>query len=164
MAETTKIASADKEVSQVSAKVRGLHISPRKVRLVADLVKGKQVDEALTTMTFLNKKAAKSVKKLIDSGIANAKHNFNLDTEKLYIKTLTVDGGPVLMTFSPRAQGRAFPKRKRTSHLILTLGILKNAPKKLIKAARPAVVAETKEKFEEQGGPAALDTEKKETK
>ncbi len=112
-----------KLVTEVKASLTGAHISPRKARLVADLLKHKQVAEALDILKFLTKKAAHPIRKLVDSGVANALHNFQIESERLFIKHLSVDGGPVMKRYQPRAQGRAFPIRKRTSHINLILGV-----------------------------------------
>lgn len=106
---------------QVTAKLNHLRISPRKVRLVTDLIKGLSVKEAKTQLRFAIKKSASPILKLLDSAISNAKHNFNLDEDNLYIAKLTVDGGPSLKRWMPRAMGRATPILKRTSHISLVL-------------------------------------------
>jgi large subunit ribosomal protein L22 len=85
------------------------------------MVRKTPVDTALEQLRFSSKKAALPLAKLINSGIANAIHNFNLNRDNLYIKSLTVDGGPVYKRYAPRAQGRAFTERKRTSHINLVL-------------------------------------------
>jgi large subunit ribosomal protein L22 len=109
------------QVKEVKAFARYIHVSPRKLRLVADLVRKHQVDSALEQLRFSSKKAALPIAKAINSAIANAVHNFNLNKEDLFIKTLTVDGGPVYKRYAPRAQGRAFTERKRTSHISVVL-------------------------------------------
>lgn len=120
--------TGDKEVK---AFARRIHVSPRKARVVVDLLRGLSVDEALLQLAFLTKKAATPIKKLLDSAIANASHNFELPRERLFIKNFTVDGGPVFFRYTPRAQGRALPVRKRTSHLNLVLGVsAKSTPPK----------------------------------
>ncbi len=105
---------------EVIAKARYIRISPRKVRLVADLVRGLDVDKALAQLRFYRKAAAKPLIKLIESGVANAEHNFKL-SGGLFIKKITVDGGPVLKRWRARAFGRAAPIRKRSSHINLVL-------------------------------------------
>lgn len=106
---------------EVVAKLRRLRIAPRKVRLVADLIRGKKVDEAINILTFLNKKAAKPVLKLLKSAIANAEHNFKLKKDNLFISKITVDEGPKFKRWMPRARGRADLILKRTSHITLVL-------------------------------------------
>jgi len=125
-----------KIITEVKARAGGIHISPRKARLVARLLKDMPVETALSQLKFLTKKAARPISKLIDSAVANASHNHQIEKERLFIKNLTIDGGPVYMRYMPRAQGRALPVRKRTSHMNLILGvgkkaILKPAGKKL---------------------------------
>ncbi|MBY0452604.1 MAG: 50S ribosomal protein L22 [Bdellovibrionaceae bacterium] len=97
-------------------------VSAQKARLVADTVRGKSVDEALKTLTYMNKKTAILIKKLIESAVANADYKKTMNMDKLFVKTLTVDGGPVLKRFRPRAQGRAFGVRKKLSHINVVIG------------------------------------------
>ncbi len=95
--------------------------SPRKVRLVADLVRGKKVNHALTVLDFLSKKASEPIKGAIESAVANARHNFNMDPERLYVKDIRVDEGTVLKRYSPKARGSASIIKKRTSHIFVAL-------------------------------------------
>jgi len=95
--------------------------SPRKTRLVTDLVKGKKVGEALTALAFLEKRAADPIAKLIRSALANAEKQGEV-AMNLYIKTITVDKGLVRVKFMPRAFGRAAPVRNRMSHVKVELG------------------------------------------
>ncbi len=106
----------------VHAFLRSLRMSPRKVRLVIDAVRGKSVKDADIRLSLMNKGAALPVLKLLRSAIANAEHNFKLAPESLYIKAITADGGPTLKRSRPRAFGRAAPIRKRTTHLSIVLG------------------------------------------
>jgi len=106
---------------EVVAKLRYLRIAPRKVRLVADLIRKKPVNEALVILDFTRKKAALPLKKLLNSAIANAKNNFQLDPSNLYISKITVDEGPKYKRWMPRARGRADLILKRTSHITLVL-------------------------------------------
>ncbi len=112
-----------KEITEVKASAKGIHISPRKARLVANLLKNLPVSDALIQLDFQLKKASLPIKKLVDSAVANAHHNFQIDSNRLFVKNLSVDGGRVFFRYTPRAQGRAFPIRKRTSHINLILGI-----------------------------------------
>jgi large subunit ribosomal protein L22 len=105
----------------VTAELKNYRQSPRKVRLVVDAVRGKQVNAALTTLTFMPKKASKAVKKLVESAIANASHNFNLNPETLFVKEITVDQGPILKRWRARARGRAASIHKHTSHIKVVL-------------------------------------------
>lgn len=106
---------------EVAARAKYARISPRKARLVADLVRGKAVEEALNTLTFTKKAFAKKLTKLIKSAVANAQQNTNMDVDTLWIKKIYVDGGPTLKRFMPRAMGRATMIRKRTSHVTVVL-------------------------------------------
>jgi len=108
-------------MKEVKAYLRYLRIAPRKVRLVADLIRGKSVEEAERILNFTRKKAALPLLKLLKSAIANAKHNFNLDAKNLYISKITVDEGPKMEKIFPRARGRADIIQKKTSHITLVL-------------------------------------------
>lgn len=106
---------------EVKASLRNLRIAPRKVRLVADMVRGKMVAEAKLQLAHNKKRASLPVLKLINSAVANADHNFNIDTATLRIKAIMVDQGPMLKRFMPRAFGRAAEIQKRMSHIRLVL-------------------------------------------
>ena len=106
---------------EVKASLKHARVGAQKARLVIDLVRGKDVNEAIKTLTFLNKKTAGLVKKLIESAVANAEYKKVMDVDNLYVKTIWVDQGPVLKRFRPRAQGRAFGVRKKTSHINVVL-------------------------------------------
>ncbi len=107
---------------EVVAKLRYYRMSPRKMRLVADLIRGKSVEDALTTLRFLKKKAATPIAKLIKSAIANAENRWELiDVGELYIKEIFVDQGPMLKRFRPAPMGRAHRILKRTSHVTVKL-------------------------------------------
>lgn len=106
----------------ISAKIKYLRISPRKVRLVADLIRNKPVGEAQAILKFTAKKASKPLLKLLDSSIANAKNNFKKDISTLYISSIKVDGGPILKRTMPRSRGTAFAIQKKTSHITIVLG------------------------------------------
>jgi len=122
---------------KIRAELNYLRISPRKVRLVADLVRGKQGLEAKRILSFTNKGAAKSLLKLLNSAIANAKDNFQLVPEDLQISGLLVNEGPKLKRWRPRARGQAYEIQKKTSHIIITLREIdkerKKIPKKILK-------------------------------
>ncbi|MBI3248541.1 MAG: 50S ribosomal protein L22 [Deltaproteobacteria bacterium] len=98
------------------AVTRNIRISPQKARLVADLIRGKQVEEALLVLRFTQKKAARIFVKTLQSAIANATETQSVDPDALYVKRTYVDGGATIKRFTPRAHGRATPIRKRTSH------------------------------------------------
>lgn len=118
-----KNTTTKKDVKEVKAFARFIHVSPQKLRLVADLVRNRSVGSALEQLTYSSKNAALPLSKVINSAIANAQHNFDLNKDNLYIKAVSIDGGPVYKTYAPRAQGRAFVVRKRTSHINLVLGV-----------------------------------------
>ena len=106
----------------MKASVMHVRISPRKVRLVVDVVRGKSVSQALSILAFTRKKAALPVQKLLKSAVANAAENHGVsDVDNLVIDRITVDEGPALKRFMPRARGRATPIRKRTSHIQIIL-------------------------------------------
>ena len=109
-------------------------MSPRKVRLVVDAVRGMAVAPALAQLTFMSRAAARPVKKLLESAIANAEHNFKLDRAGLYIKAALVPQGPTLKRWRPRAMGAAAPILKRTSHVTLVLESKTGAKKEAKKA------------------------------
>lgn len=105
----------------VKAKLSYLRISPRKVRLVANMVRGIAVDKALAMLGFDPHYSARDLKKLIASAIANAKHNHHIDEDNLFVKAIKVDMGPSFKRFFPRAHGRAAPLKRRTSHITVVL-------------------------------------------
>ena len=96
-------------------------MAPRKVRILADLLIGKSAAEAIVQLEQSRRTAARPLLKLLQSAIANAKHNYESDESSLMVKQITVDGGPILYRWMPRAMGRATPIRKRTAHIVLTL-------------------------------------------
>ncbi|HIJ78534.1 MAG: 50S ribosomal protein L22 [Desulfobulbaceae bacterium] len=100
---------------------RYIRISPQKARLVADLVRGKSVEYALTTLRFMPKKGARILKKVIESALANATQNDAIDVDTLIVKKIHIDGGPMQKRTSPRAMGRATRILKRTSHITVVL-------------------------------------------
>ncbi|MCD4693921.1 50S ribosomal protein L22 [bacterium] len=112
---------------EVRAKAKFVRISPRKVRLVVDLVRGLGAVKALSQLKFVNKKSAHPVYKLVESGLANAENNYNLDRNNLFIKEIRVDEGKTLKRIFPRAYGRAAPIRKRTSHISVVIGEIKDS-------------------------------------
>ncbi len=114
---------------EVKAILKYIRISPRKVRLTAGLIKKMTVQEALAQLNFLPGKSAKPISKLLKSAIANAKHNFKLDPENLYVSGIKVDQGPSLKRSMPRARGSASPILKRSSHVTLILRELSGAKK-----------------------------------
>ncbi len=105
----------------VTASARGLRISPRKMRLVTNLVKDLQVGEAITQLTFTNKKAAGMLIKLLKSAVANAENNFSLKPEQLYVKSISCDMGLTAKRYFPRARGSAFVIRRKQAHVNVVL-------------------------------------------
>ena len=109
-----------------TANLRHARVSARKARLVADLVRGKDVGQALDVLAYLPKKTAPIIKKLIEAAVANAEHYAEhhgtaVDVDQLYVKTIMVGAGPTLQRFRPRAQGRATPILKQTAHITVVL-------------------------------------------
>ena len=104
-----------------TVKLRHLHIAPRKVRLVANLIKNLPTNEAEAQLMILPKRSAEPILKLLKSGVANMVNNRKLDPEKLVIEKITVDEGPSLKRFLPRSMGRATPLLKRTCHVTIVL-------------------------------------------
>jgi large subunit ribosomal protein L22 len=104
-----------------TAKGRFLRVTPRKARLVVDLIRGKHTDEALSTLQFTPKRASKTVEKVLKSAIANAEQSADVNVDNLFISKATVDGGPALKRFRPAPMGRAVRVLKRTSHITIEL-------------------------------------------
>ena len=102
---------------KAKATARYVRISPYKARLVIDLIRGKDVAEALKILSFTPKKAARIIKKVLESAIANAENNYGMDVDKLYVSVAYVDEGPRLKRIWPRGWGRASRILKRTSHI-----------------------------------------------
>lgn len=106
---------------EARAKLSFARLSPRKTRLVVDMVRGKGIQDALTILRFSPQPSAKLVSKLLQSAVANAEQKGASDVDRLFVKTIFVDAGPVLKRFTPRAMGRASKIRKPTSHLTVVL-------------------------------------------
>jgi large subunit ribosomal protein L22 len=106
---------------EVTAKLSFARVGCQKARLVADQVRGKAVNDAIKLLSFSSKKSAVMIKKLIESAVANAEQKKVMDVDNLVVKTICVDQGPSLKRFRPRAQGRAFGVRKKTSHINVIL-------------------------------------------
>jgi large subunit ribosomal protein L22 len=115
---------------EIKASLNQLRMSPRKVRLVADVVRGMKTDKALDQLRFGDKKAALPILKLVESAIANAVNNYDLDKDNLYIKSIMIDEGATLKRWTPKAHGRATTVRKRSCHIHLILAELKDSGKK----------------------------------
>jgi large subunit ribosomal protein L22 len=106
---------------ETRAVAKFVRVSPQKIRLIMDEVRGKKVDEALNMLAFTPNKGAGILKKLINSAVANAEQNAGADVDKLYISKIFADEGPTLKRFRPRAMGRATRILKRSSHLTVIL-------------------------------------------
>jgi len=101
--------------------LRYARCSPKKTKMVADSLKGKKALEALELLKFIKKKPARYIEKALRSAIANAEHNFNINANQLYIKSIILGRGPMLKRWNPAAYGRATPIRRRTTHIIVLL-------------------------------------------
>ena len=108
---------------EASSKVRHIRMSPRKLRVVANMVRGEQVESAISTLKLMPKKAARVISKALVSAAANAedKSGGDVDVDNLHIKTIVVDGGPTIKRWMPRAMGRANRINHRTSHLTVVV-------------------------------------------
>jgi large subunit ribosomal protein L22 len=120
------------------AQVRYLRMTPMKCRRVVDLVRGMDVQQALDQLRFQPQAASEPVAKVVASAAANAEHNRQLDRSRLYISQAYVDEGPTLKRFRPRAQGRAYRIRKRTSHITVVVSVRPDDAR-----SRPAAVTTT---------------------
>ena len=126
---------------EITAKLNDYRQSPRKVRLVGGLIRGKKAEQALDILTVTVKRASDPMIGLLKSAIANAKNNFSLNVEDLFVKTLTVDNGAILYRRMPKARGMATPIRKRVSLITLVLGVKEVEVKaKAIKAPKAKAV------------------------
>jgi ribosomal protein L22, bacterial type len=110
------------KVFESKAIARYITVSPFKVRRVVDQIRGKSFEEALMILVFLQYRSSFSVLKVVRSAAKNAQENFGISKSSLYIKNITVSGGPIMKRFRPRAQGRGFPIRKPTAHIYVTVG------------------------------------------
>ena len=109
-------------MKEITAKLNNYRASPRKTRIVADLIKGKKVKDAITQLDFLTKKSANPIVKLLKSAISNARNDFKMaDENNLIVKTITVNAGPVLKRSRPRSRGMANQILKRTSRVMIVL-------------------------------------------
>lgn len=106
---------------EAKAIARHIRIAPRKVRIVVDLIRGKNVGEAFSILKFTPKVASPVVDKVLRSAIANAEHNFDMNVDKLYISEVFVDQGPTMKRIHPRSRGQAFKILKRSSHVTVVV-------------------------------------------
>ena len=127
---------------QVTAKLKYLRIGPRKVRLVADLIRKKKVEEAQAILDFTTKKATEPLLKLLKTAITDARHNFQLEPSNLYISKIIVDEGSKYKRWMPRARGMASQIQKRTSHITLVLDEIEKGLKKAKKRRQKEVKKE----------------------
>ncbi|MDR3157273.1 MAG: 50S ribosomal protein L22 [Lactobacillales bacterium] len=109
------------QITSAKAMAKTVRISPRKTRLVIDLVRGKHIADALAILKFTPNKAATVIEKVLNSAIANAENNFDLDKESLYVSKAYVNEGATMKRFRPRAKGSASPINKRTSHVTIVV-------------------------------------------
>lgn len=109
------------DIAEARAIARYIRISPRKARQVMDLVRGKDLPEALAILKYTPQRASEPISKVIKSAAANAEHNYEMNKDTLYVAECFVDEGPTLKRFQPRAMGRADVKRRRTSHITVVV-------------------------------------------
>ncbi len=107
---------------EAKAVAKYLKVGPQKARLVVDQIRGKKVGEAMRVLTLSDKAVSKDVTKALKSAMANAENNHDMDVDSLFVKSAFADGGPVMKRMRPRAQGRGFVIRKRSSHITIVLG------------------------------------------
>lgn len=117
-----RVANKDK---RPTAQAKYIRISPTKVRVVLDVVRGLSVNEALAVLAAVPKAASEPVKKVIESAVANAEHNQGLSRADLYVEEIYADGGPILKRMNPVSKGRAYRINKRTSHITVKLNTVK---------------------------------------
>jgi large subunit ribosomal protein L22 len=138
------------------AHLRFVRMAPRKLRRVADAIRGKSVREALVMLKFADVYAAEPIEKLVRSAVANAGNNHDMNTDDLYIARITVDGGPggrFTKRLDPRAQGRAYFKRKRLSHVTVVVSEQPPAKPRRKRAGSSVQVAHTTRRRSSRGGP-----------
>ena len=107
--------------SEARAIARYIRLSPRKAREVVDLIRGKDLKEALAILRYTPRRASAPIAKVVQSAAANAEHNYEMNKDSLYVAECYVDQGPIIKRFQPRAMGRADTLRKRTSHITVVL-------------------------------------------
>ena len=117
-------------IDQARATAKFVRVSPRKARLVADLVRGKSVQQAREILAFATRDAAVPVRKVLESAAANADNNHGMRSDELVLAHVTVDPGPTIKRFRPRAQGRASPILKRTCHITIGLAPAHEGPRR----------------------------------
>lgn len=137
---------------EVKAVAKNVRMSAKKVRLVADVIRGNSVNDALQQLMFVNKRAVGPVQKVLQSAVSNAKHNFSLDQDKLYIKEIKVDEAFTIKRWMPRAFGRATPIRKRNSHITVVVAEV-GAPSTEKKEEKPEAKKEVAKKETKKAAP-----------
>ena len=147
---------------EIKAKASSIKTSPRKMRLVADIIRGLKVDQALNQLSFVNKNATEPIGKVLKSAIANAVNNFDLKEDNLFVKEIRIDEGQTMRRWQPKARGRATPIRKRTSHVLLVLGELVESGKAVAKKQKIEAPIKLGAKPEEAEGVKVKKQEKEE--
>ncbi len=148
---------------EIQAKLKHLRMSPRKVRLVVDIVRGLSIPAALDQLKFINKKAALPVAKLLKSAVANGENTYSLKEDNLYIREIRVDEGKTLKRWLPRAHGRATTIRKRASHITLILAEIKPSAKKTKKVVKTEAPIRLDKMMENKGKKSGKETKSKDT-
>lgn len=138
---------------EIKASLNYLRIAPRKVRSIVDLIRGKEIQDAEKQLKFITRRAAGPILKVLKSAIANAKSNFNVEKENLFIKEIKVNEGIPYKRSIPMSRGRAYPIMKRTSHIIILLGVKEGVKiekkQSAIEQVKPETLKETEKKQEE---------------
>lgn len=147
-------------VKTITSRLKYLRVAPRKTRFVAELIKGLPVDQAKAELMFLARRPSVHVLKLLDSAVADAKHNHKILESQLYVKEIKVDQGSKFKRWTPRARGGASPLEKKTSHVTLILGVsdkltpakfvFREKPKKTTSPKGKSEKEKTKESFQEE--------------
>lgn len=130
-----RVAGSAPTAPSALAKARNANVAPRKARRVVDLIRGQKASDAVAILTFAPQAASENVVKVLRSAMANAEHNERVDQDSLWVSAAYVDQGPTLKRFRPRAQGRAYRIRKRTSHITV---VVESRPHASRSAARSA--------------------------
>ncbi len=135
----------------VTAKLNYLRIAPRKVRLIANLIRGKTVNEAQSVLKFTVKKSTEPLLKLLNQAVINARNNFQLEADNLYVSKITVDEGPKLKRWRPRARGQAYEIQKKTSHITIVLDQISGKKKKVSKKKKPLTSGKSRAPVSQEG-------------
>ena len=138
---------------ELKVQLNNIRVAPRKARLVVDLVRNKNVQDARNLLQFTVNKTAGSVLKLLNSAVASAVNDLKLQETNLYISKITVDEGPKMKRSFPMSRGRAYPILKRTSHIQLTVSETKPSNEKKAETVKKAEVTKPEEKTEEKKAP-----------